>query len=159
MHAHQDIAVGVHLEQVAIQLVVPQTTHGERGVVDELLDFGGVAEQDELLDYEVEAEDLVFGRLVQRQRVVHVEAEELDLGELQGAVDEDAVRGVALVLVCGEVGLAGLPEGGLGRLGRQLVGGRGLGHCCGGFRVFLEGGMKQKRLDQRGDWGKNALNC
>lgn len=88
VHAHDYVAVGVDLEQVAVDLVVPEAAHRKVRVVHERGDVLWVAHLEQLLDDETKRQHLVLRRLVQRQRVVHVEAEELDLAQLQASIHE-----------------------------------------------------------------------
>ena len=64
MDADEDVSVRVHLEQVAVDGVKPESTHGETGVVLKLKDLRGVAHGDETFLHEVEPQGLVLRGLV-----------------------------------------------------------------------------------------------
>lgn len=93
MHANENVAVRVHLEQVPVQRVEPEATHREGRIVLELEDLDRVAERDEPLLDQVETELLVLGRFVLGDRVVHVEAIVLDVLEVERTIHEDSGKG------------------------------------------------------------------
>ena len=89
MTGAEDVPVGVNLEEVAVLGVEPEAPDGELGVVIEVLDGGGVAHRYQTLLDHLEAEDLVGWRFVLGQRVVHVEAIELDLLQVEAPIDKN----------------------------------------------------------------------
>ena len=58
MAADEDVAVGVDLEEIPVERVEPQPADGEGGVVLELGQVVGVAQGDQALDQEFEAQNL-----------------------------------------------------------------------------------------------------
>jgi hypothetical protein len=86
-----DVAVLVELEDVAVPLVDDQAAHHELMVVGQAGDRVRVAEApDQLVDRQLEGQALHLLLHVGQQRVVHVEADESDLVEAEGAVHEHA---------------------------------------------------------------------
>jgi hypothetical protein len=80
--------VAVGLEDVAVQPIHDQATNPERRVIVERPDrFGVTLVLDQLLQGGPDRELFDLRLVVQRQRVVHVEPDHLDLRELQVAVD------------------------------------------------------------------------
>ena len=87
-----DVAVAVHLEDVAVVAVHHQAPDGPVGVVLEGQDLAGIAPLlDQLLERAVDRELLQRGLVVDRQRVVHVEADGLDVRHPQVAIREDSL--------------------------------------------------------------------
>lgn len=64
VHADQDIAVGIHFQQIAVERVEPQAADGERGIVFELQDLLRIAHRHQTFLDEVEAQLFVLRRLV-----------------------------------------------------------------------------------------------
>lgn len=89
MDADQNVSISVHLQQVAIQSVIPQTTNGKRGIVLEIQDLLGIAHLHHPSLDQVEAQRLVLRRDVLSQGVVHVEAIELNILQMQGTVHKN----------------------------------------------------------------------
>ena len=92
VHAHEYVAVVVHLEQIAVQLVVPKAAHRKRRIVDKVFDFLRVAELQQLIDNQIKRQYLVLGRLVQRQCVIHVEAKKLYLTQLKRPIHKHTLN-------------------------------------------------------------------
>ena len=92
------VAEAIDLQQVAAHLVDEHAAQHEAVIVRDLADLLGVpAVLDQPLDGQIVRELLEPAQVVDRQRVVHVEADQLDLGHVQVAVDEDLAgnRGLA----------------------------------------------------------------
>ena len=86
-----DLPVAIHLEDVASVPIDDQAADRERRIVDELADALRVAAvHDELVERAGDRERLEVRLVVQRQRVVHVEANELALVHPEVPVDVDA---------------------------------------------------------------------
>ena len=88
-----DVAEAIDLEQVAVDLVDEHAAQHEGVIVGDRADLLGIAAVlHQALDGEIVRELLEPAQVVDRQRVVHVEADQLDLGHVQVAVDEDLAR-------------------------------------------------------------------
>ena len=87
-----DVLVAVHLQHVPEALVDEQAAHRELRRHRHRLDEVRVAAVDQLRDRRTNGEVVHRRLVVDRQRVVHVEADPADAAHLQIAVAEDAVR-------------------------------------------------------------------
>jgi hypothetical protein len=116
-----DVTVAVHLEDVAELLVDHQPAHRPLRRVLELEDARRVAAVlDQLLQRQLDRQLLHRRLLVDGERVVHVEADELDLVHLEVAVDEHAApaRDVGLARDGEQLGHGRMERGRL-RVGRH----------------------------------------
>jgi hypothetical protein len=87
------VAVAIHLEDISKLAIDHQPAHAEARVVVEPANLLGVAALlDQFFQRRLDAERLQILLFVERQRVVHVEADEIDLVHPQVAVDVDAAR-------------------------------------------------------------------
>lgn len=64
MDTDQNIAVGIHFEQISVQSIEPEASHGESGIVFELKDLLGIAHGHQTLLDEIEAQLLILRGLV-----------------------------------------------------------------------------------------------
>lgn len=60
MNADQDVAVGIHFQQIPVESVEPQAAYWEGGIELELQDLLGVAHEDQALLDQVEAQLLIL---------------------------------------------------------------------------------------------------
>lgn len=60
MDANQDISVGVHLQQIAVERVKPKSAHGKRWIVLELQNFLWISHVDQTFFDEVKAECFIL---------------------------------------------------------------------------------------------------
>src|SRR5205085_9273400 len=86
MSSRDEVEV-IHLEEIAALLVHDQSADHEGGVVLEIQDLPGISlAAHQLLLGEIERQLLDRNGIVVRQRVIEIEADRADLGELQIAV-------------------------------------------------------------------------
>jgi vacuolar-type H+-ATPase subunit I/STV1 len=84
--------VAVHLEDVSEALVDEKPSDRKLRVERNVEDVLRIAAQDQLAGGGLDRELIHLGLIVDRERVVHVEADERSSSETQVAIDEDASR-------------------------------------------------------------------
>lgn len=60
MHTNKNIAIGIHLQQIAIERVEPEATHWKCWIIFELQYLLRIAHRDQTLLYQVEAQLLIL---------------------------------------------------------------------------------------------------
>ena len=87
--SEQNISEPVNFEQIAVQVVPPESPHRELPVVLDVGDLLGVAQVNQSRLGHLKSKVLVLLRLVLGQGVVHVKSIELDLVQPQGTIDKN----------------------------------------------------------------------
>lgn len=90
MYTDENISIGVDLQQISIERIEPKAAHRERRIILELVNLFRVAHLHEARLHQIESQCLVLRRIIFGQRVIHIEAIELDVLQMQGAIHKDS---------------------------------------------------------------------